>query len=206
MIKITKTQEPKEWTEKIKTPGFKEYSSIPELRDALLNDQGYICAYCMNRIGKNNSKIEHIKSQSPNKYPELQLEYSNMVICCKGKTKNEAHCDTSKGDEDISFDIFSDSFFNTISYKSSDGEILSTNTVYNKEINKILNLNHKTIKINRFSVLDGVIKSISKKKDWTKKGVNNQLTYWSNKDKDNKYQPYCGIIIWYLEKKLRNFS
>lgn len=199
MIKITKTQEPKEWTEKIKTPGFKEYSSIPELRDALLNDQGYICAYCMNRIGKNNSKIEHIKSQS--EYSELQFEYSNMVICCKGKTNNEAHCDTSKGDEDISFDIFSDSFFNTISYKSSDGEILSTNTVYNKEINKILNLNHKTIKINRFSVLDGLIKSISKKKNWTKKGVINQLTYWSNKD--NKYQPYCGIVIWYLKRKIK---
>lgn len=203
MIKITKTKEPKEWTEKINTPGFKEYSPIPELRDALLNDQGYICAYCMNRIGEDNSKIEHIKSRS--KYPELQLEYSNMVICCKGITDNEKHCDTCKGNQDISFDLFSDSFFNTISYKSSDGEILSTNTEYNKEINNILNLNHKTIKRNRFSVLDGVIKSISKKKDWTKKGVNNQLTYWSNKDKDYKYQPYCGIIIWYLEKKLRSF-
>lgn len=200
MIKISKSEEPKEWRDKRKTPGFK-YSSIPELRDSLLNDQGYICAYCMNRIGEENSKIEHIQAQS--KYPELQFEYSNMVICCKGKTNNEAHCDTSKGDEDISFDIFSDSFFDTISYKSKDGEILSTNTVYNKEINKILNLNHKTIKLNRFYVLDGAIKMIIRNSDWKKKGIINQLTYWSNKDKDNKYQPYCGIVIWYLKRKIK---
>lgn len=59
-----------------------------------------------------------------------------------------------------------------------------------------------TVKLNRFYVLDGVIKAISKNKDWRKRGINNQLEKFINKDKENKFPPYCGIVIWYLRKKL----
>ena len=56
MILINKNQEPKEWTEYCSTPGV-TYQSIPELVDALLKEQGYICAYCMRRI-PTKDKIE----------------------------------------------------------------------------------------------------------------------------------------------------
>lgn len=51
MILITKNKEPKEWTEYRNTPGV-DYQAIPELIQSLLKEQGYICAYCMRRIPK----------------------------------------------------------------------------------------------------------------------------------------------------------
>ena len=88
MRKINKGPEPVKWKQYCKTPGVK-YQSIPELRDSLLKEQGYICAYCMRKIphkDKNStedSRIEHIKCRE--KYPEEELAYSNMVICCPGR-------------------------------------------------------------------------------------------------------------------------
>ncbi len=73
MIKITKRKEPKEWTEYRNTPGV-DYQSIPELVDSLLQEQDYICAYCMRRIPckdklnmtestNEDHRIEHILSR-----------------------------------------------------------------------------------------------------------------------------------------------
>lgn len=42
MIKINKSREPREWTEYRLTTGV-DYEAIPELRKALLKEQGYIC-------------------------------------------------------------------------------------------------------------------------------------------------------------------
>ncbi len=49
MRKINKGNEPLKWTEHKSTPGA-TYQRIPELADALLKEQGSICAYCMRRI------------------------------------------------------------------------------------------------------------------------------------------------------------
>jgi len=71
MIKINKKKEPIEWTKKKLTPNFTQYSAIPELRTALLEEQGHICAYCMRRIPvkdsneSETSKIEQIKTEFP---------------------------------------------------------------------------------------------------------------------------------------------
>lgn len=56
------------------------------------------------------------------------------------QTDNELHCDSSKSDKDISFDLFSSFFVNTISYRSKSGKILSSNSQYDDEINNVLNL------------------------------------------------------------------
>ncbi|MCF2598074.1 hypothetical protein I6E10_04830 [Phocaeicola barnesiae] len=49
MRKIQKQPEPREWTEYRLTPGA-HYEASSELRQALLEEQGYLCAYCMRRI------------------------------------------------------------------------------------------------------------------------------------------------------------
>ena len=82
MKKIIKSKEPKEWTEYRLTPGVK-YSPISELREALLKEQGYLCAYCMRRIptkdgnSEETSRIEHLKSR---KNP---LIYSWIILISK---------------------------------------------------------------------------------------------------------------------------
>ena len=63
-----------------------------EVRQALakkmLKEQGRLCAYTMQRIGRSKDRfadchIEHIHSQESR--PELRLDYANMVLCAPGR-------------------------------------------------------------------------------------------------------------------------
>ena len=96
MRKIDKRPEPKVWVEYRQTPGAK-YEAISELRSSLLEEQGYVCAYCMRRIpvkdrnSNETSRIEHVLSRE--KHPDRELDYHNMVICCPGAISSDFHCD-----------------------------------------------------------------------------------------------------------------
>lgn len=176
------------------------YESKPELRQALLEEQGYLCAYCMAIIDEDNSKVEHIIPRST--FPDLQMTYTNMLICCTGNTDAISHCDTLKDDAIYTLDVFSDAFINTISYRSSDAEIQSSNCTYNHEMENILNLNHRRIKANRLATLNALIRMMPRNKAWTKSQVEAVLNNWETKDNMGKFQAYAGIVIWYLNRKL----
>lgn len=215
MILINKKREPKAWTKYCSTPGV-TYQSIPELVKALLEEQGYICAYCMRRIptrdkieGKLTSedhRIEHIKCRE--NHEDLQLKYNNMLICCPGHIGEDEHCDRKKGNQEISFSPLDSAFINTLTY-TSNGIIASSNPVYNEEINSILNLNTPFLVLNRKNMLKEVIQHINQtckqKKNWNKTALKSILVKYQNKHKDGenqKYYPYCGIVVWFIQKKL----
>lgn len=205
MRKITKSKEPKEWTEYRLTPNV-DYESIPELRKSLLQEQGYICAYCMRRIphkdknSNEDSRIDHILSRD--NHPDKKLDYTNMVMCCPGAISKEFHCDKLKSEQDITFSLFDDSFIPTLKYSTKNGSIESNNPTWNKEINSILNLNNELLKANRLETLNGVISSLMGKQ-WTSADLRKKLEEWDNKNKKDKFKPYCGIVVWYLNKKLK---
>lgn len=199
MIQISKYSEPIEWKERRSTSGLTTYESIPALKRSLLEEQGYICAYCMSRIRFESSRIEHIKSRSH--YPLLQLDYTNMVLCCCGNTDSTPHCDVAKGDKEISFDLFRSAIQESISYGSKDGRINSTIAQWNVEMNEVLALNHPVLKHNRKAVLEGVIAVLLKKK-WKDTVIHRILHDWTNKQPNGEFNPYCGVVIWYLRRKL----
>lgn len=202
MRKIEKHSEPKAWEEYRNTPGA-VYQAIPELRASLMDEQGYICAYCMRRIphkDKNSdetSRIEHLVGRH-NKTREM--DYSNMVICCPGAISEDSnfHCDKAKGDKEITFSLFTNEFFDTLKYSSKDGTISSSNPVWNEEINSVLNLNHPLLKANRAQVLSAVIDCFPQtaKLQWIKR----QLKKWGTKDTKGKFPEYCGIVEWFLKR------
>ncbi len=204
MRRITKNAEPTEWTEYRLTPNV-DYGAIPELRQSLLEEQGYICAYCMRRIpvrdtnSNETTRIDHILSRD--NHPDLKLNYANMTICCPGAIDSDFHCDKLKDENDITFDLYSTHFFTTLSYGSKTGEINCSNPTYRNEINTILNLNHRRLKANRCSALKGVIQYLNRK-GWTVANIRTQLTNWDNRDGEGKYKEYCGIVVWYLQRKL----
>ena len=206
MIQISKGVEPVEWTARKSTPGFTEYAPIPELRAALLLEQGYICAYCMRRIPNKDvkvdatSKIEHIKSQEDR--PDLQLNYANMAICCPGNLNDAPHCDKLKAGSSVSFNLHTSALQQSISYSSLDGTIRSSNQTWNNEITDLLNLNHGLLKANRKETLSGVIDYLQSS-NWTTQAINSKLNHWRQFNAEGKYYQFCGIVIWYLEKKLR---
>lgn len=208
MKKIVKLPEPREWKEYRNTPNA-TYKSIPELRDSLYKEQGYICAYCMRRIpcrdphSTENHKIEHI--QCRNKYGIRSLDYSNMIMCCPGNIGGyRLHCDSSKGNQNISFTPFDDCFIDTLSYGFKDGHIKSSNKKYDQDINEILNLNNSLLKFNRKTTLEGVLYTLQKK-NFSKSCITRILKKYESKDKDGKFLEYCGIVIYYLKKRLKQY-
>ena len=214
MIRITRGREPREWTEYRTTPGV-GYQAIPELVEALLKEQGYICAYCMRRvpckdkIANEDHRVEHILSRD--NHGDKELDYRNMVVCCPGHIGNEDHCDRLKGRQDVSFSPFDMDFIHTLSYRT-DGEIVSSDEQYNTEINKVLNLNTPLLKENRKKTWDGVRQALAKQagnKPWKRSVLEKLLgKYNSMRSRDGKQQyiPYCGIVIYFLEKKIRQLQ
>lgn len=204
MRKIVKEPEPQAWREFRNTPGVL-YEAKPELREALIREQGYICAYCMQRISLDReTHIEHMKSRK--EHPDLQLVYQNMVLCCAGNTKGHVHCDNCKGERNITFDLFSDMFINTLSYSVNANAVTikSCNPAWDKEINDILNLNCNVLKINRQQVLNAVITTLGEKKDWNKnlRKLQQLRDKWNTKDATGRYNAFCGVVVWFLNRRI----
>ena len=207
MITINKGIEPVDWTTYRTTPGV-TYSAIASLRTALIEEQGYICAYCNRDIpvskseNKETSRIEHIQCRDI--YPSRQLDYTNMVACCPGFIDGTEHCDKSKENHHISFTPFNPNVHRSISYGSKEATIKSSNGIWDNEINTILKLNNKLLKKNRNETIGGV-RAVLEKSKWRKAEIEAKLNEWNTKDGQGKYKPYCGVVIWYLEKKLKQF-
>jgi uncharacterized protein (TIGR02646 family) len=68
------------------------------VKNALMEEQGYICCYCEQRLIYNNSHIEHFKPQSD---PAVDpLDYNNILCSCQNQIQKGAprHCGNLKED------------------------------------------------------------------------------------------------------------
>lgn len=149
-----------------------------------------------------NTKIEHMKCRRL--HPDLKFKYRNMVVCCSGDTFGFRHCDTSKGDEDISFDLLSDPFFTTLTYGLGTGTIKSSVASWDNEINNLLNLNNEYLKRERLAVLQAAIDTLDKNKNWneTQSELTRLRDEWDQMDKGGRYKQFCGIVVYFLNKRL----
>jgi uncharacterized protein (TIGR02646 family) len=72
----------------------------PELHRLLLSFQGSLCCYCAARITEATSHIEHVRPKDQQRFPELELEYGNLLACCEGGASDtpprQMHCDRMK--------------------------------------------------------------------------------------------------------------
>ena len=214
MIRINKGREPEAWRLRRITPGFTAFESIPELRSSLLEEQGFICAYCMRRIpvrdpwSDADTKIEHIRPRST--HPAMELEYGNLAVCCPGFMDGVAHCDSSKGDGIVSFNIHESRLQDSISYSLHDGSIRSSVPDWNEDLDRVLNLNHEKLKANRNEALTAVITVLNRKAGgdgrWSPRTVQVQLDRWRSRDGEGRFFPFCGIVIWFLKKRLKAIS
>jgi uncharacterized protein (TIGR02646 family) len=230
MKHIKKQQEPQTLTDKRNTNGSIYDGPQKDWQDALLEEQGHICAYCMRRISldRKNSKpcieIEHYLSRKL--HPELSLRWENMIGVCNGDTVLEGHCDKAKGKKDdkgvfvqgkahgkVKLNIVNPLEINKsekiITY-SLFGEILPNvedNELQNRiieDIDCILNLNNEKLREYRAEAIASAKRNLMKKYptgNWTIKQVDEEIKIWKGKNKDGKYKPFCHAAIWWLEKK-----
>lgn len=114
---IIKEQAPQEfidWKNKANddwTPTYNDLSGDEKAAvfKSLKKEQGHLCCYCERELKNNDYHIEHLKPKDQNKFPELQLVYSNLLCSCqrnieKGKPR---HCGNSKDNWYIESDFVS---------------------------------------------------------------------------------------------------
>lgn len=202
MILIKKKSEPHSLTTYKKTLNS-SFDNMPsdvksELRDSLVSEQGYICAYCMKRIEKSSDiKIEHYEARDS----ENELSYKNLLAVCKGNEgfpKERQTCDTRKGNEKLHINPQKVGDILTIFF-TRNGEIKSSNSLFQKDLDEVLNLNDEFGKLitARKSALKALQKKITSMNKTQIKKLYNEL------EKADRKIEYVGILLWYLEKKIR---
>ncbi|WP_312077702.1 hypothetical protein [Chryseobacterium sp.] len=209
MRKIVKGTEPTSLADHRRTAptDYNGYREKQTLREYLVVEQRGICCYCMGRIHPKEltMKIEHFLSHSG--HPDMRLVYTNLFGACLGNMKGgaETHCDTFKGSKKFSYHLCtSGSIHNEIKYKS-DGEICSDNQQLDTELNTILNLNFPVLKKARKSTLDGFIKAnlSGKLGPLNKTKLKKFRDKWAGVSNTNPLEPYCMIVVYYLDKKIK---
>lgn len=210
MILIKKNNPPKEFTRfTIQNPDA-HFDDMPAnvkdaLRKSLLEEQGYLCAYCMARINK-NVKIEHYVPRNDTN----ELDYDNLLAVCmgnEGRPRKEQHCDTHKGDSELNIDPQNSVHIQQIGYKP-DGTIhASGNQAFEKDLNDILNLNYRYgyIKTNRKAALDKIKADIHKKlgdKSALQSYLKKMLEFYATLH-NGEFREYSGIITDYLRKRIK---
>ena len=154
----------------------------------LLKEQGYICAYCMQRISIAEMKIEHLNPRHNSETELEKLSDNNMVAVCKGISDAEHHCDTKRGEiNPLSNQLLS--IFPTQSnpscedvtyFVSGDFKANGENAVIEEDINIKLNLNCNALKTARNATeqgfIDGLItKAFDNGFEWTIELLSDEL-------------------------------
>ena len=207
MRNIQKGGEPPSLTQYRQAPqaDYNNYKDKDLLRRHLVNEQRGICCYCMSRIRPTSAqmKIEHWQCQK--KHPGRQLDYRNLLGACgggEGRPRKEQHCDTFKGDVDLSINP-ADPARNVerLIKFSGRGRIKSDDPDIDMELNEVLNLNRPHLMTNRSSVLDAFLQFL--KQVHVNDGLlNRELKKWRGDD-GGELQPFSQVVVYYLSRKLK---
>lgn len=175
MIPIVKGHEPAALTEAKRiirnTPDatycYESLRGEPKRRvlEALLVEQGHLCAYCMCRIGADghSATIEHLIPQHPDDSAadgELSLAYHNLVAVCDGR--GGATCDKRRGNASLTVDPTKSHTLETI-YYHRDGRIDAKDESVQHDIQITLGLNNARTNLcaDRFESMRTIEKVVS---------------------------------------------
>ena len=186
---------------------------IKLIRLSLLKEQGYICAYCMQRIEDNPLKtgIEHWttrKDYNAEEDNEGTLDYNNLIAVCEGKTADFEHCDTirSKTNPKLTINPTDKRLIEQISFLKH-GKIESTNVDIEKDLNDHLNLNLQRLQDNRKKALNDVQKVFDilckgKKQEQSENIKKKTVQNFMGKNESGYFEPYCAIVAYIYKKYL----
>lgn len=152
-----------------------EGGSKRKLLEALLAEQGHLCAYCMCRIGTDGhpATIEHLIPQHPTDSAvngELSLAYHNLVAVCDGR--GGATCDKRRGNASMTVDPTKRHTLDSI-YYHRDGRIDATDESIQHDIQTTLGLNNSRTNLcaNRFESMRAIEKVVTS--TFRRRGIEN---------------------------------
>ncbi|MCD7882327.1 MAG: hypothetical protein LUI87_01255 [Lachnospiraceae bacterium] len=222
MIVVKRGKEPNSLLEFRKQNPDADYEDTPsdvlnDIREQMWREQGCLCGYCMKRINSPDvERIEHCIPRHPKGETvhdkQATLNYRWMLGVCYGNSLNrgvkpeEMTCDAHRRNTELIINPYDETSIRKIKYKA-DGRIYSDDPEINKDLTETLNLNCEAISLpqTRKNVLTETKKRIAKKcKGKTQDAYMQELrrTYVSLAHERNLI-PYCGIIISWLENKLK---
>jgi len=213
MIYIRKGNEPRSLTEHRSKPEatYDNYQEKDDVRKQLLEEQGYICAYCMRRISIDKMKIEHWIAQNSKDGTGLDhaLEYRNMLGVCLG---NQSHphdaqtCDTYRGNEKLFVDPRCEAHIQRIEYRG-DGTIYSRDQRIDDDLNQRLNLNgaETELKAGRKEAIQQLQSFLQRKHPqgtWNVGLLKKVKSQFAEKQ-DGKFKPYVGVVLYQIDRYLK---
>ncbi len=186
-----------------------ESEGFKQLQKSLLEEQKYLCCYCMSEIDENNISIDHYKPKDSKKdYGKFALTYSNLLASCK---KNH-HCNIKKGNKELN--ILPNPSDSTVNFRhiidySNGGHIKIKDSFliqleekekknYLDDINDILNLNNDELVNARLTKVNAIIKIYNN--DRSKKPQLKKAEFFESKC-IIRYGAYHGYIESVLLKK-----
>ena len=212
MRTIAKNPEPHSLTE-YRAANPTDYYGYPDkdtLRESLATEQRGVCCYCLGRMRAaiGSMKVEHWQSHSG--YPNQRLVYRNLLGACmggEGQRGTDQHCDTYKAERDLSRNP-AEPLHNVgaIVHFLSDGRITSSNPVFNRELNEILNLNLPALKNSRKEALRAFQQTLEKRGTLSRQTWERLLGEWNGESYTGELKPYCSVIAYWIEKKLARLA
>ena len=176
--------------------------------EALLRDQGGLCAYCTRRVDVNSGHVEHIIPQSEGKGGDdpNSVDYRNMLAVCDGFEGDQAGltCDRARGSRPLAINPLDAAQVDCITYRH-DGTIGSVDTSICDCLNKTLNLNQEMLKRNRRAALDASYKLLERR---GRRGPKVVVAYCKRYVEEHlarpeERQPYDGIVVYFMRKRIR---
>lgn len=184
-----------------------------DYRDYLLNEQGHICAYCMQAITAKVTKIEHLRPRHSCGNESEKLSDKNMVAVCKGLTDRYKHCDTYRGNlkpvakQKMKLSPLMKSPNCEEIITINDGILESSDATFNKELSEKLNLNCNGLVEKRRNAEQGYIEALIESGiSWTKdlyEAELERLLQIGVPFKNRRFEEFCLVKMNIIKNKLQ---
>jgi uncharacterized protein (TIGR02646 family) len=203
------------------------YGDLPvdakeQLRTALLEDQGFLCCYCMRSMHPEKGyrvRIEHHQSQS--RVGERDLDWANLLAACAGSDKTRSRnkddaasrkvpraqqtCDYRKGDSRITINPLT-SNVDAVRYLAN-GRVLHPDQELQHDIDECLNLNVDFLMDARKAARDRLIArlqaTLGAARTWSK----NQLErYLDGLRTRPRLEAFMGVLEHFLAREIARRS
>lgn len=173
-----------------------------KLRRELLEEQGYICCYCMKRIDIDSCHLEHFWPKS--RFKDQDMDYRNMLASCEGEIAGADHCGHKKEDwYDADMVIPTDDEIEKMFRYALNGKIYSAHQGVKEAIEKKMirewGLDSFHLERNRRMALEQT--EIFDECNYAEDEVWDIIAYYDEKQ-DGKYIEYCNVIIDVMKQKL----
>lgn len=175
------------------------------LMEHLIEEQGGICCYCNRELRDNDFHIEHFRPKDGNRYPELALDYDNLLISCQRQLqpREPRHCGMKKDnwfEEGVMVSPLDQDCETRFEYLA-DGRICAAgnDSGADKTI-KRLGLDIDKLRELRKAAFEAALEDIDTLGTDELRNLIN--VYRQRSPANNRFQPFCVAIIQVLESLL----